>query len=134
MTTNTFFDTFFSSFAYLHALFFAGGRGLGSLFGTLLRGVLPAAKAVGRAAVHASKSSLGKEVKRGLKQAALDSMLDVIEGEDPRDVAQKQMKKAATSVLKRAKNKPDKRRQSQAKKRRRRRPVRPLYDEDDEFD
>ena len=96
--------------------FFAGGRGLGSLFGTLLRGVLPAAKAVGRAAVHASKSSLGKEVKRGLKQAALDSMVDVIEGEDPRDVAQKQMKKAATSVLKRAKNKPDRRSQSQAKK------------------
>ena len=84
--------------------------------------------------MHASKSSLGKEVKRGLKQAALDSMVDVIEGEDPRDVAQKQMKKAATSVLKRAKNKPDRRSQSQAKKRRRRRPVRPLYDEDDEFD
>ena len=61
---------------------------------------------------------------------AVDSLIDVMQGENVGNVAEKQLKKAATTVLKRAKqNKRPKqtRRDSRPRKRRR---IRPLFEEE----
>ena len=109
------------------------GRGLGGLFGTLLRKVLPVAKTIGKAAVKASRSSTGKEIRSGLKNMAVDSLIDVMQGENVGNVAEKQLKKAATSVLKHAKQNKRKKQQPTrvTRPRKRQRIRRPLFQEDD---
>ena len=108
------------------------GRGLGGLFGTLLRKVLPVAKTIGKAAVKAGRSSTGKEIRSGLKNMAVDSLLDVMQGENVGNVAEKQLKKAATTVLKRAKHNNKRQKQPRRDTRpRKRRRIRPLFEEED---
>ena len=89
------------------------------------------AKTIGKAAVKAGRSSTGREIRSGLKNMAVDSLIDVMQGENVGNVAEKQLKKAATTVLKRAKqnNKRPKqpRRVSRSRKRRR---IRPLFEEE----
>jgi hypothetical protein len=89
------------------------------------------AKTIGKAAVKAGRSSTGREIRSGLKNMAVDSLIDVMQGENVGNVAEKQLKKAATTVLKRAKqnNKRPKqpRRVSRPRKRRR---IRPLFEEE----
>ena len=89
------------------------------------------AKTIGKAAVKAGRSSTGREIRSGLKNMAVDSLIDVMQGENMGNVAEKQLKKAATTVLKRAKqnNRPKQqpRRVSRPRKRRR---IRPLFEEE----
>lgn len=108
-----------------------GGRGLGGLFGSLLRKVLPVAKTIGKAAVKAGRSSAGREIRTGLKNMAVDSLIDVMQGEDVGNVAEKQLKKAATSVLKRAKQNKRKKQPKQVTHPRKRRRIKPLFREED---
>ena len=89
------------------------------------------AKTIGKAAVKASRSSTGKEIRSGLKNMAVDSLIDVVQGENVEKVAQKQLKKAATSVLKRAKQKKRKKPPNRVTHPRKRRRIRPLFEEED---
>ena len=75
-------------------------------------------------------SSTGREIRSGLKNMAVDSLIDVMQGENAGQVAEKQLKKAATSVLKQAKSR-QKVAPKKAKRSRKRRPIRPLFDEHD---
>lgn len=78
------------------------GRGLGSIFGGLMRGLLPAAKAAVHTIGRVAKSNTGKAVGRALKDAALKGTLDVLEGGKVGDTAKRRLKQATKEIVKEA--------------------------------
>ena len=61
---------------------------------------------------------------------AVDSLIDVMQGENVGNVAEKQLKKAATTVLKRAKQNKQPKQQRRVSRSRKRRRIRPLFEEE----
>ena len=61
---------------------------------------------------------------------AVDSLIDVMQGENVGNAAEKQLKKAATTVLKRAKQNKRPKQQRRVSRSRKRRRIRPLFEEE----
>ena len=79
------------------------GFGIGGIFGGLLRSIMPVAKTVAKVATKAARSGLGRKVGRELKSAALQSTLNLLDGDQGSNVSPKQRFKDATkNILKAA--------------------------------
>lgn len=78
------------------------GQGLGSIFRSVMRGLIPVAKATAQTVGRVAKSRTGKAVGRALKEAALNTTLDVIEGEKVGASAQQRLKKATKDLVQHA--------------------------------
>ena len=101
----------------------------------MFQGLLPIAKTVGKTAVRASRSKVGKDISRGLKNAALDTAAEIISGEDPGEAITKNLKRNSVVLLKKARKKPQKRKRTPSTPPRKKlRKQRPLFDESDEDD
>ena len=107
------------------------GRGFGSIFAKLARHILPFAKSATNVAKVAAKSHVGKEIKKGLKEAAVSSALDILQGESPQKAAKKNFKKTTVKLLKDSQKQKVVKRRKQKRSLKRQSKQRALYPEDE---
>lgn len=75
------------------------GRGLGSIFGGLMRGLLPVAKTAINTVGRMARTNTGKVVGRALKDAALKGTLDILEGRKVGETAKQHLKQATKDIV-----------------------------------
>lgn len=119
------------------------GAGLGSIFSGLWRTLVPVAKSavktIGNIATSPGAKSLGKVIKNQVKQAAVETALDALDGKSAGSSAKNRLKSATRNILhatqyteptrKRSDRGKGKRPRVKAKRRRIRRRQEPLFDD-----
>lgn len=91
------------------------GRGIGSIFGSVLRSIIPIGKKI---LTSNTTKSLAKSIGNSLKDAAIDTALDVVEGRNIKESAQERLNETRGKIAKviRSKtNKPKVKRHSKSK-------------------
>ena len=76
---------------------FQRGRGIGSLFGTVFRSILPIGKRILQSNVT---KTLGKTVGKTLKDAAIETAADLLEGKTIKESAKKQLETTKRKIAK----------------------------------
>ena len=71
------------------------GRGIGSLFGTVFRSLLPLGKKI---LTSNTAKSIAKSVGNSLKDAAVDTALDALEGKNIKKAAQERLNQSKVKI------------------------------------
>lgn len=71
------------------------GRGIGSLFGSLFRTLLPLGK---KLLTSDASKSIARSVGKTLKEAAVDTAMDVLQGKDVKEAAQQSLNKTKRKI------------------------------------
>ena len=73
------------------------GRGIGSIFGSILRSIVPIGKKILTSNVT---KSIAKSIGSSLKDAAIDTALDVVEGRNLKESAQERLNETRGKIAK----------------------------------
>lgn len=73
------------------------GRGIGSVFGTIFRSIIPIGKKILNSA---TTKTIAKSVGRSLKEAAVDTALDALEGKNIKEAAQERLDETKAKIAK----------------------------------
>ena len=80
------------------------GAGIGSLFSGIFRGLMPVAKSAIKTIGKVAKSNVVKSAGRTLKNAAVETALDALDGKPVGQRAKQQLKTATRNILLNAAN------------------------------
>ena len=73
------------------------GRGIGGLFSTIFRSVIPLGK---KLLTSSTTKSIAKSVGKSLKEAAVDTALDALEGKNIKKAAQERLQETKVKIAK----------------------------------
>ena len=89
------------------------GRGIGSLFASITRSLLPMGKKI---LTSNTTKALAKSVGKTLKEAAVDTAIDVLEGKSPKEAAQRSLERTKRKIADKLKDQPKSHKTSKSKK------------------